>query len=78
MVRLDRAAPAPKQWQQKMLAQRELSAPVVYAGRVVVADLEGYVHWFDPADRGVPGARAGRQGPRQRSRRWSPATCCWC
>jgi outer membrane protein assembly factor BamB len=48
LVRLDRHTGA-VQWQQKMLERRELSAPVVYRDRVVVADLEGYVHWFDPA-----------------------------
>jgi outer membrane protein assembly factor BamB len=48
LVRLDRRT-GTVQWQQKMLERRELSAPVVYRGRVVVGDLEGYVHWFDPA-----------------------------
>ena len=38
------------QWQQKMLARRELTAPAVFGGRVVVADLDGFVHWFDVAD----------------------------
>jgi outer membrane protein assembly factor BamB len=37
------------QWQQNALARRELSAPVVFGGRVVVGDLAGYVHWFDAA-----------------------------
>jgi outer membrane protein assembly factor BamB len=36
-------------WQSHQLAHRELSAPVVYDGQVVVGDLEGYLHWFDPA-----------------------------
>ncbi len=47
LVRLDRRTGS-IQWQQKKLERRELSAPVVYRGRVVVGDLEGYVHWFDP------------------------------
>jgi outer membrane protein assembly factor BamB len=48
LVRLDRATGAVR-WQQKALERRDLSAPVVYRGRVVVGDLQGYVHWFDPA-----------------------------
>jgi outer membrane protein assembly factor BamB len=38
------------EWQQKLLANRQLSAPVLYRGRLVVGDLDGYVHWFDPAN----------------------------
>lgn len=48
LVRLSRQTGA-AQWQQKVLANRELSAPVVYHGEVVVGDLDGYLHWFDPA-----------------------------
>lgn len=36
-------------WQNKQLANRELSAPVMYHGAIVVGDLQGYLHWFDPA-----------------------------
>jgi outer membrane protein assembly factor BamB len=36
-------------WQARQLANRELTAPVVYHGRLVVGDLQGYLHWFDPA-----------------------------
>ena len=39
-----------------MLKLRSLSAPAVVGEYVVVADLEGYVHWFDRAT----GALAGR------------------
>lgn len=49
LARMDRASGA-VQWQQKLLARRELTAPAVLAGRIVVADLEGFVHWFDAAD----------------------------
>ena len=60
LVRLDRRTGA-VQWQQKVLERRELSAPVVYRGRVVVADLDGYVHWFDPATGAyLARVRAGR------------------
>jgi outer membrane protein assembly factor BamB len=48
VVRLDRATGA-EQWRQKTLERRQLSAPVVYRGRVVVADLGGVVHWLDAA-----------------------------
>ena len=45
-----------EQWRQKSLERRQLSAPVVYRGRIVVADLAGIVHWFDAAT-GDPIAR---------------------
>jgi outer membrane protein assembly factor BamB len=48
LVRLARASGA-VQWQQRVLARRELTAPAVYHGQIVVGDLQGYVHWFDPA-----------------------------
>ncbi len=35
-------------WQVKQLANRELSAPVVYHREIVVGDFAGYLHWFDP------------------------------
>jgi outer membrane protein assembly factor BamB len=49
VVRLDRRTGA-EQWRQKSLERRQLSAPVVYGGRVVVADLAGMVHWIDAAN----------------------------
>ena len=55
LVRLDRRTGA-EQWRVKTLERRQLSAPAVYRGRVVVADMSGYVHWFDAAT-GDPLAR---------------------
>jgi len=55
LVRLDRRT-GTEQWRQKSLERRQLSAPSVYHGRVVVADLAGIVHWFDAAT-GDPLAR---------------------
>lgn len=49
VVRLDRRT-GTEQWRQKSLERRQLSAPVVYGGRVVVADLAGIVHWIDAAN----------------------------
>jgi outer membrane protein assembly factor BamB len=49
-------------WQVRLLANRELSAPVVYHGRLVVGDLQGYLHWFDPATgRYLARVRVGKQ-----------------
>ncbi len=55
LVRLDRRT-GTEQWRQKSLAHRQLSPPVIYRGRVVVADFAGFVHWFDVAT-GDPIAR---------------------
>jgi outer membrane protein assembly factor BamB len=55
LVRIDRRTGV-EQWRVKTLERRQLSAPVVYGGRVVVADMSGYVHWFDAA-KGDPVAR---------------------
>jgi outer membrane protein assembly factor BamB len=55
LVRLDRRTGI-EQWRQKSLERRQLSAPVVYRGRIVVGDLAGVVHWFDAAT-GDPIAR---------------------
>ncbi len=55
VVRLDRHTGA-EQWRLKTLERRQLSAPVIYGGRVVVADLSGIVHWLDAAN-GVELAR---------------------
>jgi outer membrane protein assembly factor BamB len=43
-------------WRNPLLKLRSLSAPAVVGEYVVVADLEGYVHWFDRAT----GTLAGR------------------
>jgi outer membrane protein assembly factor BamB len=43
-------------WRNPLLQRRSLSAPAAVGDYVVVADLEGYVHWFDKAT----GALAGR------------------
>jgi outer membrane protein assembly factor BamB len=43
-------------WRNPLLKLRSLSAPAVVGEFVVVADLEGYVHWFDRAT----GTLAGR------------------
>jgi outer membrane protein assembly factor BamB len=48
LMRLSRQSGA-MQWQQRILANRELSTPVVYHGELVVGDRDGYLHWFDPA-----------------------------
>lgn len=55
LVRLDRRTGA-EQWRVKSLERRQISAPAVYRGRVVVGDLAGFVHWFDLAT-GDPVAR---------------------
>jgi outer membrane protein assembly factor BamB len=49
VVKFDRAN-GTEQWRIKTLARRMLTAPVVYRGRVVVGDAEGYVHWISVAD----------------------------
>ncbi len=48
VVRLDRRSGA-EQWRQKGLERRQISTPTVYGGRIVVGDLDGFVHWLDPA-----------------------------
>jgi outer membrane protein assembly factor BamB len=55
LVRLDRRT-GTEQWRVKSLERRQLSAPVIYRGRLVVGDLAGFVHWFDVAT-GDPIAR---------------------
>jgi outer membrane protein assembly factor BamB len=50
-------------WRNDTLKNRSLSAPAVVGDYVVVADLEGYVHWFDRAT-GVVVARAKTGGDR--------------
>jgi len=48
VVKLDRRN-GTEAWRQKALLRRQLTAPVLYQGRVVVADAGGVVHWLDPA-----------------------------
>jgi outer membrane protein assembly factor BamB len=48
LVRLDRKN-GTEQWTQKELVRRQLTAPVIYRGRLVVADAGGVLHWLDPA-----------------------------
>jgi hypothetical protein len=50
-------------WRNDTLKRRSLSAPVVVGEHVVVADLEGYVHFFDRAT-GTLAARAKTSGDR--------------
>jgi outer membrane protein assembly factor BamB len=49
VVKFDRAN-GTEQWRIKTLARRMLTAPVVYRGRIVVGDAEGYVHWISVSD----------------------------
>jgi outer membrane protein assembly factor BamB len=47
-------------WRNVSLKNRSLSAPTVVGDWVVVADLEGYVHWFDKATGDIAGrAKSG-------------------
>jgi outer membrane protein assembly factor BamB len=48
MVRLDRNA-GTELWRQKGLERRQLSAPTLYGGRVVVGDFAGVLNWLDLA-----------------------------
>jgi len=48
-------------WKQEKLAHRELSAPLVYRGYVVVADVQGYVHFLARED-GAFAARIATDG----------------
>jgi outer membrane protein assembly factor BamB len=48
-------------WRQKVLSHRRLSAPVVLGTHVVVADLDGYLHFLD-AEKGELAARIGSGG----------------
>jgi outer membrane protein assembly factor BamB len=50
-------------WRDESLKFRSLSAPAVVGDYVVVADLDGYVHWFDRAT-GAPAGRAKTGGDR--------------
>ena len=37
-------------WRQKKLHARRVTAPVLFAGYLVVGDYAGYLHWMSPAD----------------------------
>ncbi len=50
-------------WRDDSLKRRSLSAPAVVGDYVTVADLEGYVHWFDRAT-GTVAARVKTGGDR--------------
>lgn len=50
-------------WRQSALKFRNLSAPAIDGGAVVVADFEGYVHWLDRAS-GAIAARSSAGGGR--------------
>src|SRR6185436_1774170 len=50
-------------WRDESLKRRSLSAPAVVGDYVVVADLDGYVHWFDRAT-GTPAGRTKSGGDR--------------
>ncbi|MBC8027431.1 MAG: outer membrane protein assembly factor BamB, partial [Steroidobacteraceae bacterium] len=50
-------------WRDESLKFRSLSAPAVVGDYVVVADLDGYVHWFDRAT-GTPAGRVKTGGDR--------------
>lgn len=44
-----------REWVNKTLKYRQLSAPVFYHGYVVVGDLDGYLHWLRPSDGKIVG-----------------------
>jgi len=46
-------------WKQEVLHARKITAPLLIDDKLVVADLEGYVHWLDKSD----GALRGRVRP---------------
>lgn len=61
---LDRAGGA-SMWSQDGLENRWLSTPAMVGGQVALGDLEGYVHFLDPADGAfVARVRAGRDAIR--------------
>ena len=49
LVKLDRSSGA-ELWKQSALLRRQLSAPVVFGEHVVVADVEGVLHWLNTSD----------------------------
>lgn len=42
-------------WKQEALHARKITAPQLLGNKIVVADLEGYVHWFDKSDGSLRG-----------------------
>ena len=46
-------------WKQEVLHARKITAPLLIGDKLVVADLEGYVHWLDKSD----GSLRGRVRP---------------
>jgi outer membrane protein assembly factor BamB len=61
VVSLDRRT-GTEQWRQKGLERRQLSAPAIYGGRIVVADFSGLVHWLDATSGAfVARAKDGKQ-----------------
>lgn len=49
IVKLDRSSGS-ELWRQSALLRRQLSAPVLSGGHLVVADLEGVIHWMNATD----------------------------
>jgi outer membrane protein assembly factor BamB len=49
VVRLDRASGA-ERWRQQALLRRMLTAPVIQGSSVVVADIQGVIHWLSLED----------------------------
>jgi outer membrane protein assembly factor BamB len=37
-------------WKQDVLHARKITAPAVIGDKLVVADFEGYLHWFEKSD----------------------------
>ncbi|MGB1800793.1 MAG: outer membrane protein assembly factor BamB [Gammaproteobacteria bacterium] len=42
-------------WQQEKLAHRKVTGPAVLGDRVVIGDLEGYLHWLDKSTGAISG-----------------------
>jgi outer membrane protein assembly factor BamB len=49
VVRLDRASGA-ERWRQDALLRRALTAPALQGSSVVVADIDGVIHWLSMDD----------------------------
>jgi outer membrane protein assembly factor BamB len=46
-------------WKQDVLHARKISAPLLFEDKIIVGDLDGYIHWFNQSD----GALIGRLRP---------------
>ena len=46
-------------WKQDVLNARKISAPLLFEDKIIVGDLDGYIHWFNQSD----GALIGRLRP---------------